>query len=321
LSVRNPRKTGDANTGAAINANFITGLNEPGGLALSADGTALFVANSGTNAVGKYNATSGAAININFITGLSAPAGVALSADDTALFVAGNTFFAFATVTVGKYNAATGAAINTNLITVLGGNSALALSGDGTTLFVPTMMSLETPTTVGEYNAITGAVINANFITGLINPVGLTLSGDDTSLFVGNNSTGTVGKHNATTGAAINTNFINTGPTTNGNFTTRGSGPTALAVSGNDLFVGGFPIQGPPFTVALPGEGLGTVSKYDATMGVAINANFITGVDIGPQLAVAPTPPPQLQPNNSCGKIQSRASTVSGSCTTAYRPM
>jgi len=152
-------------------------------------------------------------------------------------------------------------------------------------------VSQSTTNTVGKYDAATGAVINANFITGDINPIGLALSGDGTALFVASNSTGTVGKYNASTGAAINANFITTGPTTNGNFITRGSGPTGLAVSGNDLFVGGFPFQGPPFTVALPGEGLGTVSKYDATMGVTINANFITGLDIGPQLAVAPTPP------------------------------
>jgi DNA-binding beta-propeller fold protein YncE len=36
----------DATTGVAINANFITGLNGPAGLALSSDGTVLFVENT-----------------------------------------------------------------------------------------------------------------------------------------------------------------------------------------------------------------------------------------------------------------------------------
>ena len=66
----------DATTGAAINANFITGLNRPVGLALL--GNTLFVANHGSGTVGKYNATTGAAINANFITGLNTPVGLAV---------------------------------------------------------------------------------------------------------------------------------------------------------------------------------------------------------------------------------------------------
>ena len=61
----------NATTGAVINANFITGLNGPVGLALS--GNNLFVANFGGGTVGEYNATTGAAINANFITGLNDP--------------------------------------------------------------------------------------------------------------------------------------------------------------------------------------------------------------------------------------------------------
>ena len=58
----------DANTGATINANFITAPN-PEGLALL--GNHLFVANFTPNGtVGEYDANTGAAINANFITGL-----------------------------------------------------------------------------------------------------------------------------------------------------------------------------------------------------------------------------------------------------------
>ncbi len=61
----------NATTGATINANFITGLNGPIGLALS--GNNLFVACQFSNTVGEYNATTGAVVNANFITGLSDP--------------------------------------------------------------------------------------------------------------------------------------------------------------------------------------------------------------------------------------------------------
>jgi hypothetical protein len=44
----------NATTGAAINANYITGLNDPAGLAVS--GNDLFVVNYGADTVGEYNA-------------------------------------------------------------------------------------------------------------------------------------------------------------------------------------------------------------------------------------------------------------------------
>jgi hypothetical protein len=61
----------NATTGAAVNANFITGLFDSMGIALSDNN--LFVGTGGfalgTGTVGKYNAATGAAINANFITG------------------------------------------------------------------------------------------------------------------------------------------------------------------------------------------------------------------------------------------------------------
>src|SRR5271169_2360841 len=98
----------NATTGAAINANFITGLSSPKGIALS--GNHLFVANFFSNTVGEYNATTGATINANFITGLNGPIGLALSGNH--LFVT-NQFSG----TVGEYDAITGAVVNANFIT------------------------------------------------------------------------------------------------------------------------------------------------------------------------------------------------------------
>jgi glucose/arabinose dehydrogenase len=97
----------DATTGAPINASFITGLNDPVGLALRGD--KLFVANSGAGTVGEYDAKTGGAINVSFITGLNGPAGLALLGDK--LFVANS-----GANTVGKYDAKTGAPINANFI-------------------------------------------------------------------------------------------------------------------------------------------------------------------------------------------------------------
>ena len=67
----------DASTGKVINANFITGLDGPDGLAVL--GNTLFVANQGIGTVGKYDAKTGAAISPNFITGLTFPTGLAVT--------------------------------------------------------------------------------------------------------------------------------------------------------------------------------------------------------------------------------------------------
>ena len=66
----------NATTGAAINANFITGLTGSFGVSLTPDGSTLYVTNNGAGTVGEYNAITGAAINASLITGLDAPLGI-----------------------------------------------------------------------------------------------------------------------------------------------------------------------------------------------------------------------------------------------------
>jgi len=244
----------NATTGAAINANFISGLNEP--VALAVSGNTLFVADivGAAGTIGAYNANTGAVINANFISGLD-PGGIAVS---------GNTLFVSSVAgTVGEYNATTGAAINANFITGLSEPGGLAVSGNG--LFVASFSAK----TVGKYDATTGAAINANFITGLNSPIGLAVSGN--TLFVANSQSSAVSAYNATTGAVINANFV-----------TGLNEPVALAVSGNTLFVanddGG-------------DIGMATVGEYNATTGAAIKANFVTGLNEPFGLAVAVTLP------------------------------
>ena len=104
----------DATTGALIKVNFITGLDEPYGLA--AFGNNLFVANAGTSTVGEYDAFTGAVVKANFITGLTHLEGLTVSGNN--LFVPN-----FYSGTVNKYDATTGA-----LITAVGLNR-YAVSG------------------------------------------------------------------------------------------------------------------------------------------------------------------------------------------------
>jgi hypothetical protein len=241
-------------TGKLIKANFITGLNFPGGLALSGD--TLFVVDHGNNLVGKYAAATGGAINPGFITGLNFPTGLAVTGDT--LFVANEL-----PGTVGAYNVTTGAPINASFISGLTEPFGLAVKDN--TLFVANYGN----GTVGAYNATTGAPINASFISGLTEPFGLAIKGN--ALFVADYGNGTVGKYDATTGAAISTSFI------------RGlTGTIALVLfrgetsSRDTLFVASESNIAQEYKVG----------KYAPTTGNVIKANFITGLTIVGGIAV-----------------------------------
>ena len=117
--------------GELINSNFITGLADPAGIAVS--GNNLFVTDNVTDTVGKYDATTGGAINAGFIMGLQSPFAIAVLGNN--LFVTyytGQNHYA-----VGEYDATTGAAINANLITGL--NTTFGLTVLDNKLFVTTI--------------------------------------------------------------------------------------------------------------------------------------------------------------------------------------
>ena len=210
--------------------------------------------------ISEYDTKTGEVINPSFVTGLNEPFALALVGNT--LFVTNLAFGRRGEGTVGKYDATTGAAINPSFITGLTWPDGLAVLGD--TLFVSNIRN----GTVGKYDASTGAAINTSFITGL-NPEGLAVLDDH--LFVANFDNGTVGKYDAKTGAVINASFI-----------IGLNRPTGLALRGNafrgnTLFVTNFAFNFP---------GTGTVGKYDATTGAAINPSFITGLHAPRSLAL-----------------------------------
>lgn len=131
----------DATTGQVLNANFITGVNEPEALSLS--GNDLYVVNGGSSTVGVYNATTGAAINANLFTEINIPEGILVSGN----IVYVTTFAG----TVADYNATTGAVINDSLISGLQDAQGLAISGNN--------LYVASGNVVGKYNATTGQAI------------------------------------------------------------------------------------------------------------------------------------------------------------------
>jgi hypothetical protein len=122
----------DATTGAVINANFITGLNQPEGITIS--GNDLFVVNNAddnnaggilTNGtVGEYDLTTGATINSALVAGLNQPVAVAVLGND--LFVTSNPNPANTGI-IGEYDLTTGTAINATFITGLDDPQGIAI--------------------------------------------------------------------------------------------------------------------------------------------------------------------------------------------------
>lgn len=244
-------------TGAAINANFITGLNNPIGIATSNgkvyvyNGT--FNGGPGAGAVGVYDAATGSAINRSLIQGL--PGGY--------LAVSGNEIFVDVTGGIAAYSTA-GSLLNSSLVSGLTESRGMAVYGDR--LYVVDRGAGR----IGEYT-LSGTVVNAALISGLSLPDDIAIS--DGQLFVtAKTLTGTppamgwIGQYDATTGAVVNPKLID--GLTN---------PDGIAVSDANIFVA---------TSVFPTSWIGEYT----TSGQTVNANLISGLAEPVGLAVVPEP-------------------------------
>ncbi|MDQ2867043.1 MAG: hypothetical protein M3R59_01315 [Verrucomicrobiota bacterium] len=148
-----------------MNSTFITGLNNPVGIAI--DNGRLYVGTFNDNTIAVYDANTGAPINTSFITGLTGgPGGILIY--DGSLFVTNPL-----SNTVGKYDAATGAVVNASFITGL--NSPQGIAEAGGNLYVMNVGS----NSIGRYDSITGANLSGSLISGLTRPnSGITIAPD-----------------------------------------------------------------------------------------------------------------------------------------------
>jgi hypothetical protein len=256
----------NSDTGAAINAQLIPAgpnpvpLSGPAGLALS--GNTLFVANSGSNTIGKYtvNATTVTQSTPAFIsTGLSTPVSVAVAGGH--LFVVSQN----GNQAISEYDADKGTLQKASFLppstTQVGAPIAIAASSNY--LFVAHYQEYTYTAnnygfgSVGQYDINSGALVNERLIKGLVGPIGLTVSGS--TLYVVSSGyaaagAGSVGKYDATTGAPINVAFI-----------TGLIFPQAVSVFGEKIFV------------SIKNSGLGSVGFYDAG-GVLDKTHSVSGV-------------------------------------------
>jgi hypothetical protein len=107
----------NADTGAVVDANLITGLGGPWAIAI--DGSTLYVSLFNSGKVGKYM-TDGTVVNASFIT-VSSPAGIG---------VWGSYLFVMTANDIRKYNKTDGSLVDANFLTGLSSPTNLAISGD-----------------------------------------------------------------------------------------------------------------------------------------------------------------------------------------------
>ena len=177
-------------SGYQMNSALVTGLDNPAGIAVSDDGSTLFVADIGDGTVSSYDTATGEPIQAPLISGLPGPISVAVSGSN--LFVLNSNYLdsSGTTGSIGMYTT-DGGILNASLVTGLDGPQFFALSGSD--LFVastgiPSAGNYSFRGTVGEYSVSGTSVtaINPTLIHGLTTPQVIAVSGTD--IFVSNNN-------------------------------------------------------------------------------------------------------------------------------------
>jgi len=261
------------NSGVMVNAPLVSGLPDPGAIAVS--GSNLFVVNDFPGTIGEYT-TSGATVNASLVSGLANPIGIAVSGSD--VYVA-NSLSGTNTLsgTVGEYTVSGGmvTASNPSLVTGLapGSNGLTGIAVSGSNIFITDRYH----GTIGEYTT-SGATVNADLVSGLNQPYLLAVSGSD--LFVVNNSSATIGI--GTVGEYTISNGMVT--VSNPSLISGLVNPTGIAILGSDLFV-------------TDGQsGTGTIGEY-TTSGAPVNATLVSGLNAPFDIAVTPDVP---EPGSLC---------------------
>jgi hypothetical protein len=248
--------------GVLVKGSLISGLNNPVGIAVSSNGSDLFIVNQGSNefsgTVSEYT-TAGVLVKTSLIAGLDNPTAIAVSGSD--LFITEGD-----ANTIAEYTTA-GVVVNTSLVTDLDDPSGIAISQGE--IFVTN----QSTNSVGEYDATTGATVNATLLVGLDKPTAIAVNSFE--IYVANSGTGGIGQY-FTSG-----NDFDEGEEfdSENDFIGGLDQPGGIAISGNNLFVtsAGAPLPN-NLTLKMSGS---TIQLYDNTTG---------GSGLGTLVAVGSTP-------------------------------
>jgi DNA-binding beta-propeller fold protein YncE len=168
----------DAATGNVVQTFTDPGfLDGPMGLALSANGQTLYVANRGNADVHRFDVATGARTQLYASTLVSLNTGLALSSNESTLYVAGLTGDNLV-----AFNTTTGAASDLGIFS-LNNPQGVLLAPGGASVYI----SQTANDRVVQRNLVGGALIRTFQAPGILDePGGLALSGDGSTLYVSN---------------------------------------------------------------------------------------------------------------------------------------
>ena len=221
--------------------NTITVGNNPYGVAVSPNGTAVWISLPGEARA--YSTITGDELSFSPVTMTgSGGGGVAFSPDSSKVFIADDSS------RVRVYNAATGAELSYSPVIVGGGPLGVAISPDGTKAFVAN----EGSNTVSAFSTSTGAALSYSPITVMGDPVDVAISPDGSKAFVTNANGVGVSAFNTSDGSSLSFSPISVG-----------SGPWGIAISSTGTaYVSNFLDD--------------TVSVFDTSTGVAASYSPIS---------------------------------------------
>jgi YVTN family beta-propeller protein len=257
------------------------------GVAISRDGTRVYVTNYASKSVSVLDGATGAVIGAPIVVGTN-PRGIVLSPDGSRAYVTN-----YSSSTVSVINTATNTVIGTPIPVGIS-PSGLAVSPDGTRIYVAN--NATSAGTVSVINTATNTVIGTPIPVGT-NPGGVAVSPDGTRVYVTNQGSNNVSVINTATntviGAPIAVGFLPTGVavTPDGNrvyVTNENSGTVSVIDTATNSVIGP-PISGvlEPEDVAISPDGslayVADASNYTVTV-----IDTRTGTMIGQPIAVAP---------------------------------
>ena len=231
----------DLSTGNLITTVGVGGY--PLGVAISPDGSTVYVTNSSNSVSVVKTATNSVLTTILVSKG---PYGVVISPDGNTLYVTN-----YSANTVSVINTATNKVTAT--IAVGSDPTGIAISPDGSTVYVTNQNDNSVSVINTTTNTVSAIAVNSD-------PFGVSVSSDGQTVYVVNNKSNNVSVIDAATDAIVATIPVNSGPESFGNFITAGSG-----------------CNGTPSTFTIIVDPTGSTIPTIAATGVLLPLNTIYG--------------------------------------------
>ena len=146
--------------------DFVSGLNNPNGVAIDPSSTYIYVVNNGYGTISKIDVVTRSIVSASWVSGLSNPIGLVIDSTGTYIYVTNS-----GDNSISKIEISTGVVVNPNWVTGLNFPFALVIDQTGTYMYVTNSNG----NSISQIEISTGVVVNPSFVTGLNNPTGMVI--------------------------------------------------------------------------------------------------------------------------------------------------